>query len=266
MVYDFAENYACRYQDEIQSVHWGHESATLHPIVATYRCPSDGCTKTVTHSLVMISQDNTHDHHAVNRFTEVAVDHLKTTLPDMTRIIRFSDGAPSQYKSRGPFMDVSYASSDYGVEFQHEFFGSRHGKGPSDSESGVIKRLATDAVMAGTAVIRNAHDMFQFVTKNATRPTEGVTGACCHFRRDSFWVDSSEISRDRGRHASKTVVGTRLIHSVLSVKPKVIATRSLSCFCSPCKDGRGECMNSAYVESYTNVTLERGVTTEALHK
>ena len=24
MVYDFAENYSCRYQDEIQSVHWGH--------------------------------------------------------------------------------------------------------------------------------------------------------------------------------------------------------------------------------------------------
>ena len=39
MILDFAENYACRYQDEIQSVHWGRSSATIHPIDSNASSP-----------------------------------------------------------------------------------------------------------------------------------------------------------------------------------------------------------------------------------
>lgn len=37
MVLDFAENFACQYQDEVQVAHWHHERATIHPIVTYYR-------------------------------------------------------------------------------------------------------------------------------------------------------------------------------------------------------------------------------------
>ena len=128
MVYDFAENYSCRYQDEIQSVHWGHSAATLHPIVCNYTCPR--CNEaTMTHSLIMISDDINHDYHAVHQFTNIAIRHIKSQV-HVERVVRFSDGAPNQYKSRGPFLDVSYAAQDYGIPFQHEWFGSRHGKVP----------------------------------------------------------------------------------------------------------------------------------------
>ena len=61
--------------------------------------------------MIMISNDNVHDHHAVYAFTQVAVTNIKAKVPGMIRIVRFSDGCPTQHKSRGPFMDVSHMES-----------------------------------------------------------------------------------------------------------------------------------------------------------
>ena len=40
MVLDFAENFACSIQDEVQSAHWYHNQVTVHPVVCYYgwRC------------------------------------------------------------------------------------------------------------------------------------------------------------------------------------------------------------------------------------
>lgn len=91
-------------------------------------------------SIVLISPDKTHDVHAVNEFMDIAMSHLREQLGDsMRQIVRFSDGCGAQYKSKGPFHDISCAQEKYGVNVQHEFYGSRHGKGPSDGESVVDK-------------------------------------------------------------------------------------------------------------------------------
>ena len=249
MVMDFAENYGCRYQDEVQAVHWGHDSATIHPIVAYYKCPE--CTATVTDSLIMITQDNVHDYHAVRQFSALAVDHIKEKGENINRIICFSDGAGCQYKSRGPFLDISYGKLDFNLSaFQHEYFGSRHGKGPSDGESGVIKRLATDAVMSGSEIISNAKELYNFVKQTATRPDEQEANSseCQHFRRKAFWIE--EIDRCCERQALKTVEGTRQFHSILSVEPNVIQVRELSCFCEGCEEGKEACSNRDYVHPY----------------
>ena len=34
---DFAENFVCRSDNEVQSAYWAQESVTLHPVVAYYR-------------------------------------------------------------------------------------------------------------------------------------------------------------------------------------------------------------------------------------
>ena len=99
----------------------------------------------------------------------------------------------------------------------------------------MIKRLATDAVMAGNEVIRNAKEMYEFVLRNTTTPRveDEKVDKCYHFRRNAFWIDGNTISRERGRRALKAVDGTRRIHSMVSVKPGVVETRSLSCFAQP---------------------------------
>ena len=37
MMMDFAENYTCTYQDEVQAAHWAHDQVTIHPAVTYYR-------------------------------------------------------------------------------------------------------------------------------------------------------------------------------------------------------------------------------------
>ena len=56
MCMDFAENFTCAFQDEIESAHWNHAQVTLHPIICYYCCPK--CEKVCTSLwclLVMIS-------------------------------------------------------------------------------------------------------------------------------------------------------------------------------------------------------------------
>ncbi|XP_022108831.1 uncharacterized protein LOC110989048 [Acanthaster planci] len=171
MVLDFVQNYTCIFQDEIQSAHWHHASATTHPIICCYQCPV--CIEAMQESLVFISSDTTHDSHAVHGFVEEAVKHLREKL-DVTRIMRFSDGASSQYKSRGPFLDIAMAAYDFRyIDMEHHYFSSRHGKGPSDGESAVIKSQATNSVKAGTAVIQNASDLASFAKKLNKIPEDG---------------------------------------------------------------------------------------------
>ncbi|XP_038055189.1 uncharacterized protein LOC119727393 [Patiria miniata] len=119
MILDFAENYTCMQQDEVQSSHWTHDQETIHPVVASYQCPK--CTgesvHTILHSLIFISDDRKHDHNAVHQFYTESVKFLSKSI-QISKVIRFSDGCGSQYKSKGPFQDVANSGS----ELEHHFF------------------------------------------------------------------------------------------------------------------------------------------------
>ncbi len=97
-------------------------------------------------SLVFITSDKQHDYHAVREFMSGSVSHLKGRIPDLNTVISFSDQYAAQYKRRGPFLDIANAEEEYGLYVQHHYFGSRHGKGPSDGETAVVKRMASSAI------------------------------------------------------------------------------------------------------------------------
>ncbi|XP_033126388.1 uncharacterized protein LOC117124308, partial [Anneissia japonica] len=71
---DFGQNYNCHFQDEAQSAHWSYEQATIHPIVAYYRCPQ--CEQPMHESCIFISEDRKHDYHAVQHFITITNQHL----------------------------------------------------------------------------------------------------------------------------------------------------------------------------------------------
>lgn len=253
-IFDFAENYKCGYQREVQSAYYSHDSATVHPIVLYYTCSE--CQQHVSESCVMVSNDITHDYNLVNKFQSVVSTHLQTTRSlSIQTFYRFSDGCSAQYKSKGPISDISYGVEDYGYTIHHNYSGTRHGKGASDGESGVVKRLASDAVKAGTAIINNAKSLSDFLSQKATK--EAPAGRCClPFRRSIFYVPFEDVARERPNRAIKTVAGTRRLHSVKSIEGGVVATRNLSCFCNSCQDNRGVCDNQLYVEPWRKVQLE----------
>ncbi|KAK7093018.1 hypothetical protein V1264_008679 [Littorina saxatilis] len=255
MVLDFAENYTCTYQNEVEAAHWHKSSVTLHPIVTYYACPK-GCGEAVTESLAFVSNDTVHDFNAVHHFTKMAVEHLTGTRGlCLQRIITWTDGCASQYKSKGPFADISHVFQDYGVAFERHLFGSRHGKGPSDGESAVIKSHAFNATKAGRTDIATAEDLYNYCQTSALNKQPHDEDQCHHLLRTFFWVAEGEILRQRGRQ-EQTLKGTRSLHAVRCVEANTVATRDLSCMCDACLSGIGECSNIESVAPWQNQVLK----------
>ncbi|XP_070209732.1 uncharacterized protein [Littorina saxatilis] len=252
---DFAENFSCTYQEEIQAAHWHYDQVTIHPTVTYYKCPV--CSDTTTESLVFISPDKKHDHYAVQAFTSKALTHLRETRRlDISHIVQWTDGCASQYKSKGPFADISLSLTNFNASLERNFFGSRHGKSPSDGESAVVKHHATSAVVSKRAIIANALDMYEYLqtsSLNKQPPAEG----CSHFLRSFFWVAEEDIPRHCPEKQAKTVPGTRSFHSVRSTELNTIQSRHLTCVCMSCQNGVGNCSEEQVVGSWTFHNLQQ---------
>lgn len=103
-VMDFAKNRGITYQNEIKSVFYSQEQVTMHPVVTYYKSGNS----LVRDSSIVISDDHVHDFHAVRHFARIVDDHIakkRGTSPEKKVI--FSDGCSAQYKSKGPFADLS---------------------------------------------------------------------------------------------------------------------------------------------------------------
>ena len=165
----------------------------------------------------------------------------------ISRQIQYSDGCACQYKSTIPFCDVSYAEEDFGFPVEKYYYGSRHGKGPSDGEGAVIKNAARRAVRGQQRVINSAKDLYNFAVE--TIHEQKSEQQHTHSKRSVFWVEEGEILRNLPDRAVVTVKGTRNFHCVRTKEHLQIEVRHQSCFCSYCRshdDADGECMNNQY--------------------
>lgn len=114
--------FCTRYQDECQSAHWCYEQITIHPIVCYY---SDNLGRTVTHEVVYISDDLTHDANFVDYCFKNCINflHKNLSLNRLNQCLQFTDGCSSQYKSKVPFFDISsYAEELDGIKVETFFW------------------------------------------------------------------------------------------------------------------------------------------------
>ena len=253
---DFAENYTCFAQHEVQGAHWAKTSCTIHPTVALYRCPDDHTI--VEETVDVISDDLIHDSHAVNAFLQAIFNHLKKNRDlSILRAYLISDGCAAQYKSKIPFADASYAEQDYGFPIERHYYGSRHGKNRCDGEGGVLKSSASRAVKSSRVMIHNALSLKTYLT-TLEKPGINPDGSCCHKRRTILYVPATAINRNRPSRNAKTVPGTQKLHCIIGLSPGRLNIRRLSCFCSHHlgrDDTLQQCPNLQYVGSDKMITL-----------
>ena len=76
-VLDFAENYTCSLQDEVQSAYYSRNSVTIHPIVVTYKEHGN----LIRDSVVFISDDLQHDGATVKAFVQGVSTDLQIKAP-----------------------------------------------------------------------------------------------------------------------------------------------------------------------------------------
>jgi hypothetical protein len=168
IVADFAENYACSMQNEVQSYHWVQTQVTIHPVMAFVNA-SDECSPEPTHTeaVFCITDDPKHDAAAVHHFMQRTNLYLRKKH-SINAEMMFSDCCASQYMYRGKysFADLSYAKEDHGIELTRHYFESSHGKSAADGLAAIVKHSATMAVTRGQTTIRNAEEFHQFCTSN----------------------------------------------------------------------------------------------------
>ena len=151
---DFAENFLCKFQDEVQSAHWSYKQVTLFPSVLFYRCPNDGCQELRRDELAFFSDDLKKDAAMSQKFILDIMAHLKEKMGGgLKKIILVSDGCTAQFKAKLPFLYLSHTEAGAGsheVTVERVFFGSRHGKNDCDWPGGAIKRVITRDLASGS--------------------------------------------------------------------------------------------------------------------
>jgi hypothetical protein len=223
MVMDFAKNLTITRQDEPQFAFWHRQSITMHPVVCYYRCK---CPKRtiVTLDLMCVTDDKTHDAHAVYAFVQVAIKHLIENRVPVKKIYQFTDNCAMQYKS---YLCFDYLSQSQ-IPTERHYFGSEHGKGPGDRLVGTTNRDLDIATRSRQCDLSNAREMHAFcdgfLTKKSDDPDK-----CEHYLRYYYLVES--IDRLFVSLAG-TVAGTQGFHTVRSCgKTGFIQVRDTSCFC-----------------------------------
>ena len=254
-VLDFAQNYMNTHVDEPQGCHWDHTQTVIHPIVNFQICPKDG--RLITEEHIMISDDMVHDKFAVKKFEDISIDHLKKQGFDPTCILQFCDNCSRQYKSKGPFQYISTS----GIPTMRSYFGANHGKGPSDSATGRVKKALNLGRKSRSYELRNAQEDYSFLKstfeKNAEKCKEENPHKCEHFKQKVFFVTDIDRSDPMVAVTTKTSKKFQTIRS--TGNNFIVEARHVACFCGSCIFGQPtECPNKHYCGQWVQYDLRNG--------
>ena len=155
---DFAENYTCKHQDEIQTAHWNQEQVTIFTVAVWIKSSADG--EKVCESHAIVSDETTHDKKAVAVFMfQVFEKFIKEKHSDIKQVYVFSDGPSSQFKNKY-IANFIHILNKIGP-IQWNYFATSHGKGVVDGIGGTIKRMVWNAVMSRKAAVVDAQSFVE---------------------------------------------------------------------------------------------------------
>lgn len=144
---DFAENFVCASQDEIQSAHWNQKQISLFT-TAFYH-------NKIFKGKVFVS-DNT-DH---TKFTIVPyLWKLVSSLPSSCKILKiWSDGPTSQFKNKYMAAVLSLFEKKFSIKIIWNYFVASHGKGCVDGFGAMAKTVVRQHIRARDIIVNNAFD------------------------------------------------------------------------------------------------------------
>lgn len=225
---DFAENYACKSAEEIQSAYWNQTLVTLHPTVIYTKTSEQ---EPIKHqSFVIISDELAHNAITVATFIKQIVADVKELDPAVECVHYWTDTPTSQYRNKTIFHIVANHKTETGLKAFWNYFEAGHGKGPCDGLGGVTKRMADQAMKSGKAVIQEASDFFAW-----------TQSPVCHMHNVKFRYITREscqiTANDLADSKTKPVKGTMKIHAVVGLGNSCIFVRDVSCYCDACLNG-----------------------------
>ena len=158
-------------------------------------------------SLACISDMLQHDVHTLYAFQKtIILNVVKKDLPQIEKVIYFSDGCSGQYKNHKNFTNLSHRHCDYALYAEWHFFATSHGKNACDGIGGTIKRMAAYASLQQSVTGHILSPKSLFESANSEIP--GI---------QSFWVPTTEIIENKHLlekrfEKSSTLPGSRSNH------------------------------------------------------
>ena len=159
---DFAEDYRCRSQQEVQSAYWSPEQVTIHSVVFYYK---EGG-KLLHGSMAVIFDETKHDAGTIFAILQKTMSYVKSHVEGLDQVHHWTDSPTSQYRNKTIFSMVSCHEEHSHAKAAWNYFETGHGKERVDGIGGTAKRLADEAVRQDKVSI---HDAFMTWAENIRR-------------------------------------------------------------------------------------------------
>lgn len=155
---DFAENFKCVAQNEIQSGYFNQQTIAIFTVVIW------AGNKKFSH--VYVADDTSHSKYCVVLFLHKIIEDLKKKFPNLRIVKMFSDGCACQFKNRWILSLIAFAQDLFGIELSWDFFAPGHGKGAVDGIGGIVKRVVYQRIMTKKVRIYSAKEFHDCLVAN----------------------------------------------------------------------------------------------------
>ena len=240
----------------MSGTHWDHEQATIHPTVAFY---IGICRSLIKEEIIHLTNDRRHNHNAVQVFLYKTLDHLRSKGVEIEEVIKWTDQASNQYKSQKGFFQMTVLN----LPITRNYFGVKHGKGPSDRARAHFKNFITGVVKSKKALLVTVEELAKYST-NYDHQVD-CYGDHEHYK-NSKGTDKvhnllkvtytfNKIPREKFEH-TVTYKGTQKIHSIQNTGIEgIIEKRDMLCCCPHCLFGTNNCLFPEYADIWSLISV-----------
>lgn len=202
---DFAENFVCVAQDEIQSAHWNQKQLTLFTTSLQYSGKQ--------FSKVYVSDNNDHSKSTIVPYL---FKILQMVPPTIKTVKIWSDGPVSQFKNKyiGAFLVEMQKWFPFKIIWN--FFATSHGKSCVDGIGAVVKRSVSNIIRCRRKIVNNAKEF-----SDAYRMTQSVI-ECVEVTQNDFDFLSMELEMDKLFRNSKALRNIVKYHQLQVYNNKLV--------------------------------------------
>lgn len=202
---DFAENFVCVSQKEVQNAHWNQKQLSLFTSALYHN--------NEIHSKVFVSDNTTHTKETIIPF----MYKLLTDLPKTVKVLKvWSDGPSSQFKNKFMAAILSQFEREFGLKIYWNFFATSHGKGCIDGIGATVKSIVRTQIKAKDHIVNSAADFVAaFHLAQSKINVEEVTDADFEEINSSLGVDDifsrAKAVRDIASAHQIQVIGDKIV-------------------------------------------------------
>lgn len=155
---DFAENFVCEAQDEVQNAHWNQRQLTLFTTAFNFN--------DVFQSKVFVSDFLNHTKDSIIPY----LYKLISEIPQSLKLLKiWSDGPSSQFKNRFVAAMIPNLEKFFKIKIIWNFFATSHGKGCIDGIGATTKTIVRKHIRSRDCIVNNASDFVKAFNMTASK-------------------------------------------------------------------------------------------------